>query len=125
MLLIGDRLEQFGHSKWLKVGIGFGQNRAIRANGHGCSQCLLTLCNTTGNSDHLGCLTGFLQTHRFFDGDLIKGIHGHFDIGDIDARAIGFHAHFDVVVDHALDWNQYLHGNPWEQIDVNVKRDYK
>jgi len=125
LFLVRDCLEQFGHGKWLQVGIGFSQNRTIRTNRHGRAQSLLTLCDTTGHRDHFGRLPGFLETHRFFDSNLVKGIHGHFDIGDIDARAIGFHAYLDVVIDHALDWNQYLHGSPWELIDVNVNCDYR
>src|SRR5690606_751309 len=39
-----------------------------------------------------------------------KGVHAHLDVGNINARAIRLHTNFDVVVHHALDWDQYLHG---------------
>src|SRR4029079_1500410 len=42
--------------------------------------------------------------------DLIKRVHGHFDIGQVHAALVRFHANLDVVVDHPLDGYQDLHG---------------
>ena len=34
--------------------------------------------------------------------DLVEGIHGHLDVGGLDAGAVGLDPHLDVVVDHAV-----------------------
>jgi len=67
--------------------------------------------NATGNGDHFGDFAGLFQTHGFFDGDFIEGVHRHLDVGDIDAGTIGFHADLDVEVHHAFDWDQYFHNS--------------
>ena len=66
-----------------------------------------------------------LQAHRLFDGDFVKGVHAHLDVGDIDARVVRLHPDLDVVVDHAFDGDQDFHGIPLqivmqEMIDVYV-----
>jgi hypothetical protein len=48
--------------------------------------------------------------HRFLDCDFVEGVHGHFDIAEIDAGLIRFDADLDVVVDHPLHGHEHLHG---------------
>src|SRR5262249_10185551 len=39
-----------------------------------------------------------------------EGIHRHFNVGKLDARAVGLHSDFDVLIDCPLDGHEYLHG---------------
>ena len=110
LLFVHQGLEQLGHGQGLQLFIGFHQDGTVGTNGHGRAQGLLALGHAAGDSDHLGDHTLFLQAHGFFDGNLVKGVHAHLDVGDVHACAVGLHADFDVVVHHALDWDQYLHG---------------
>src|ERR1700737_1171144 len=44
-----------------------------------------------------------LQAKRLFDGDLIEGIHRHFDIGELDAGTVALDANFHIIVDDPFD----------------------
>jgi hypothetical protein len=68
------------------------------------------LLRADGYGNHFRGFALFLQAHRFFHGDFVKRVHGHFDIGQVHAALVRFHADFDVVVDHPLDGYQDLHG---------------
>ena len=121
MLPVHQGLEQLGHGQGLQLFIGFHQDGTVGTNGHGRAQGLLALGHAAGDSDHLGDHTLFLQAHGFFDGNLVKGVHAHLDVGDVHACAVGLHADFDVVVHHALDWDQYLHAAaPWESVRLQM-----
>ncbi|MNN25171.1 hypothetical protein D3C81_1386290 [compost metagenome] len=52
----------------------------------------------------------FLETHRFFHGDLAERVHRHLDVGQLDAGVVRLDANLDVVVDHSFDSYQNLHG---------------
>ena len=54
-------------------------------------------------------LAGFLETQRFFDGDLVERIRRHFDIGEVDAGTVGLHSDLDVVIDHPFDGHEDFH----------------
>ncbi len=112
LLFIGQRLEQLGHCQRLQFGIGLDQNAAVGADRHRGAQGFLALRDAAGDRDHFGDLAGLFQAHRFFHRDFIERIHRHFDVGNIDPRAVGFDAHLDVEVHHAFDWNQNFHSLP-------------
>jgi hypothetical protein len=59
--------------------------------------------------DDLGRLAGFLEADRLFDGDLVKRIHRHLDVGELDAGAVRLDADLDVVIDHPLHGHQNFH----------------
>ena len=63
--------------------------------------------------DDLGRLAGFLQPDRLFDGDLVEGIHRHFDVGEFDAGAVGLDADLDVVVDNPFHGHENFHIPPF------------
>ena len=65
---------------------------------------------TDRDRDNLGRCAFFLQADRFFDRDFVKRVHAHFDVGQIDARAIGLYAGFHVIVDHPLYGDEDFHG---------------
>ena len=50
----------------------------------------------------------FLETQRLFQCDLVERIHRHFDVGEINAAAVGPHSDFHVVVDDTLASDQDL-----------------
>ncbi len=69
----------------------------------------LACCGPDGHGDHFGRLAFFLEPNRFLDADFVEGVHGHFHVGEIDPGLVRFDANLDVVVDHPLDGDQYLH----------------
>ena len=44
----------------------------------------LGLGDADGDGDDLGRSAHFLEAHRFLDGDLVKGVHAHLDVGEVD-----------------------------------------
>jgi len=62
-----------------------------------------------GNHHHFGGNALFLKTYRFFNSDFTEGVDGHFDIGQVNGAAIGFGAHFDVVINDTFYGDEYLH----------------
>jgi hypothetical protein len=65
---------------------GFHQDGAVGADGHGGAQGFLALGHAAGDGDHFGDHALFFQAHGLFDGDLVKGVHAHLDVGDVHAR---------------------------------------
>jgi hypothetical protein len=51
----------------------------------------------------------FFQARGLFNRDLVEGVHAHFDVSDVYARAVCLDANLHVVVHHAFDWNQNFH----------------
>jgi hypothetical protein len=58
-----------------------------------------------------GVMLLVLQTDRLFDGDLVEGIHAHLDVGKIHARLVRLDAGLHVIVEHAFDGDENLHGS--------------
>ena len=106
---VGHRLQQLGHRQRLQFGVAFDQDAAVGADRQRGAQGFLALRHAARDRHHFARLAGFLQPHRLFHRDFVERIHRHLDVGDIDAGTVRFHPDLDVVVDHALDWNQYLH----------------
>ena len=111
LFFVNQRLEQFGNSQWLQFQIGrcFDQDTAIGANGHGRAQCFLALCHAARHCDDFCGNALLFQAHSFFHCDLVKGVHAHFDVGDVYAGTVRFDAHFDVVVDNPFNGNKNFH----------------
>jgi hypothetical protein len=55
------------------------------------------------DGDHFGGHAFFFQAHGFFDGDLVKRVHAHFDVGNIYTGVVRLDADLDVVVDYAFN----------------------
>ena len=110
LLFVCQRFEQFGHSQGLQFFGGFHQNATVSAYGHGSAQSFLALGDAAGDNDDFCQYAFFFQPHRFFHSDFIERVHAHFDVGDIDAGLVRFDPDFDVVIHHALDGDQCLHG---------------
>ena len=109
ILLLRDRAQELRDRERLQLGVGLDQNRAVGAERERGPQRLLAGLHAAGRRDDLRRGARFLQPHRLFDRDLVEGIHGHLDVGGLDARAVRLHAHLDVEIDHALDRHQDFH----------------
>ncbi len=55
-------------------------------------------------------MPGFLQAERFFHGDFIERVHGHFDIGGVHAASVRLNPDLHVVIDDPFDGYEYFHG---------------
>jgi hypothetical protein len=109
LLLVDQGLQQLGHGQRLQFIGALDQDAAVGADGHGRAQRFLALGDTAGHGDDFRHHALLLQAHGLLDGDLVKGVHAHLHVGDVDPRAVGLHAHLDVVVDNTLHGHQYLH----------------
>ena len=110
LLLVAHRLEQLGHRQRLQLDVGLDQDAAVGTDRHRRAQRLLARTHAAGHRHHLGGHARFLQAHRLLDGDLVEGVHGHLDVGELHAGAIRLDADLDVVIHNPLDWDEYLHG---------------
>jgi hypothetical protein len=106
--LVRQGMEQLGHRQGLQFHVGFHQDGPIRPEGQRVTQRFLTVCRAATHHHDLRGNTGFLEPYRFFHGDFIEGIHGHFDVGQIHRTAIGLGPWPDVVVNHPFDGNENL-----------------
>ena len=111
MLLVDQGLEQLGHGQGLQVQVsgGFNQDAAVSTDGHGGAQGFLALGHAARDGDDFGGLARFFQAHGFFNGNFVKGVHAHLDVGNVHTRAIGLDANLDVVVHHAFDGDENFH----------------
>ncbi|MCY1211259.1 hypothetical protein D9M72_229690 [compost metagenome] len=85
LFLVDQCLEQLGHGQRLQLFGGLDQDAAIGADGHRGAQGFLALGITARDSDDFGHEALFLQANRFFDSDLVEGVHAHLDVGQVDA----------------------------------------
>ena len=108
LLFVHQGLDDFGNRQGLQFIIALHQDGAVRANRHGGAQGFAAGRRAAGDGDHFAGHAFFLEAHRLFDGDFVKRVHAHLDVGDIDAAAVTLDADFDVVVHHALDNFQLL-----------------
>jgi hypothetical protein len=105
-LLFGhERAQELGDRERLQVGVGFHENRAIGAERERGAQRFLTRGDAARDRDDLGDDALFLQPNGFLDRDLVERVHRHLDVGSVDARPVGLHAHLNVVIDDTLDWD--------------------
>ena len=109
LFLFNQCLEQFGNRQRLQFFSCFDQNRTVCTNGHGSAQGFLALQHAATYSNDFCYLAFFAHPRGLFDGDFVKRVHAHFDVGDINTGAIGFDADFNVVVDYTFDRDQDLH----------------
>ena len=89
--------------------VGLDQDAAVGAHGERGADGLLRLLRADGDGDDLGRLALFLQADGLLDGDLVEGVHGHLDVGQLDARAVRLDPDLHVVVDHPLHGHQDFH----------------
>jgi hypothetical protein len=101
--------QQLGDGERLKLVVGLHQDAAIGTHGERGADGFLRRGHPQGCYDDLAGLAGFLQANRFFDRDFVERVHGEFDIGRLDPGPIGLDPDLDVVIDDALDGDQYLH----------------
>src|SRR3712207_7840390 len=59
------------------------------AHGEGGADGLGRLLRADRHGDDLARLARLLEPDRLLDGDLVEGVHGHLDVGELDARAVG------------------------------------
>ena len=104
-----DRLQDFRDRERFQHAIMLHQDAAISAHGQRRANLFLRHGGACGYRDDFGGHALFLEPHGFFHRDFVKGVHGHFDIGSFNARAIRLHADLDVVIHHPLDGDQKLH----------------
>ena len=109
LLGIDDGFENFGDRERLDRAVDLHQDAAVGAHGERGADRLAGLLRPDRHRDDLGRLARFLQPDRFFDRDLIEGIHRHLHVGKLDARAVGLDANLDVLVHHPLHGHHDLH----------------
>ncbi|KAF1854083.1 hypothetical protein Lal_00005300 [Lupinus albus] len=109
-LLLHQRLQHLGDGQRLGGDVGLHQDGAVCPHGESGAERLLGLGRADGNHHDLGRRTGFLETNRFLDGDLVEGVHREFHVGRLDPGLVGLHPDLDVVIDDALDGAEDLHG---------------
>ena len=83
---------------------------AVCAHGQCGTQGVFTFFLAQRHRHDFADFTGFFQAYGFFNRDFIKRVHRHFNIADINIRAIGFYTDFNVIVHHALYRDQRFHG---------------
>jgi hypothetical protein len=88
LLLVHQGLEQLGHGQGLQFFSRFDQDGAVGADGHGGAQGFLALRDAAGHGDDFGGDALFLQAHGLFDGDFVKRVHAHLDVGDVHPAAV-------------------------------------
>ena len=113
-LLFFDNLgKDLGNGQRLDICVhvigGHNQDGAVGAHRQRGAQGFLALLDADRNSDDFVGLTGFFQADGLFDGNLVKGVHRHFDVGKIDTASVRFDANLHVIVDHAFDRYEHLH----------------
>ncbi|MCY1531941.1 hypothetical protein D9M68_671810 [compost metagenome] len=101
-LFLDYALENFGNGQRLKLNVGLGQYRSISAQCKRGAEHILAFSGAASDSDHLRGQAFLLEAYCLFDANLIEGIQAHLHAGQVDTRAITFHANFDVVVNHSL-----------------------
>ena len=101
--------ERLGDAEGLGLAVVHDEDGAVGAHGQRLAQRVLGLGRADRDDDDLGGDAGFLEPHGFLDGDLVEGVHRHLDVVELDARAVGLHAHAEIGVDDALDRNQNFH----------------
>ena len=117
LLFVDQRFEQLGHSQWLQFFSGVHQNGAVCAYGHGGAQGFLALRHAAADGDDFGGGAFFFEPGGFFNGNFVKRVHAHLDVGDVHTATVSFDAHLDVVVHHAFDGYQNLHLRSPKMID--------
>src|SRR5262249_22025734 len=111
LLLLDDGLEDFGDGERLEHLVRLHQDAAIGSHREPRADRFSGLRRANRHADDFGCLTLLLEPERFLDGNLVEGIHGHFDVRQLDAAAVGLDTNFDVEVDDPFYGHQDLHGN--------------
>ena len=110
LLLVDHGLEQLGHGQGVQLVVALHQDRTVSAQRQRGAQLLLGGGRADGDSDDLGSHALLFQAHGFFHGDFAEGVHGHLDVGEVDAGVVRLDADLDVVVDHSFDCYKNLHG---------------
>ena len=82
---------------------------AVGPHGKCGANCFLALLHAHGHGDHFGRGPGFEQANRFFDGNFIERVHGHFNVGGLNAGLVRFDTNLDVVIDHPFDGDEEFH----------------
>src|SRR5262249_59752133 len=110
LLLLDDGLEDFGDSERLEHLVRLHQDAAIGSHREPRADRFGGLRRAYRHADDFGCLTLLLEPECFLDGNLVEGIHGHFDVRQLDAAALGLDPNFDVEVDDPVYGPQERHG---------------
>ena len=122
-LVLRDGGKGLGDAKRFGAAVVDDEDGAIGAHGERLAQRVLGLGGADRDDDDLGRGAGFLEADGFFDGDLVKRVHRHLDVVELDAGAVGFDADAEIGVDDALDGNQNLHAFTLEPVRVVERRE--
>ncbi|RMT33899.1 hypothetical protein ALP49_05314 [Pseudomonas syringae pv. solidagae] len=110
LLLVDHGLEQLSHGQRSQLLGGLDQHGTVGTQCQGGTQLFLSGGRADGDDDDFGGYTLLFKTNRLFNGDFAERVHGHFDVGKIDAGVVRLDANLDVVVDHSFDSYKNLHG---------------
>ena len=94
----------------LQLDVSLDMDAAVGTHGKGGADRLLHLGQAQRDGDDFGCLAGFLEAYGLLDADFVERVHGHLDVGRLDAGSVSLDPNLDVEVDDALDRDQDLHG---------------
>ncbi len=89
-LLLDDLLEDLGDREGLDRLVGLDEDAAVGAHGKRGAERLLGLLRADRDGHDLGRLALLLQADRLFNSDLVEGVHGHLDVGELDSDPSGF-----------------------------------
>src|SRR5690606_28697785 len=106
LLLVDNRLEQLGHGQGVQFVSGLDQDGTVGAQGQCGTQLFLGSGRPYGNGNNFANDAFFLQAYGLFHGNFAEGVHGHLDVGEIDAGVVRLDANLDVVVDHSFDGDE-------------------
>jgi hypothetical protein len=109
LFFVDQGFEQLGHGQGLQLFGGFDQDGTVGADGHGGAQGFLALGDAARHRDDFGDHALFFQAHGFFDGDFVKRVHAHLDVGNVHTGVVRLDSDLHVVVHHAFDWDEDLH----------------
>ena len=88
-LLFHEFSQNFGDTERLQVHVGaqvgLDVDTTVASHGEGCADGLLALLRADGSNNDFVSNLGLLQADRLLYGDFAEGIHGHFDIGELDS----------------------------------------
>ena len=109
LFLVAEGFQELGDGQRLEVDVGFDEDAAVGTDGHGGAQGFLAGSDAAGDGDDFSRDAGFLETDGFFDGDFVKGVHAHLDVGEVDSATVRLHAYLDVVVHYPFHGDENFH----------------
>ena len=110
LLGFGDTFEDFRNRERFNHAVDLHEDAAVGTHGERGADGLGGLLGPDRGDHDLGRLACFLEPERFFDGDLVERVHGHFDVAEFDAGTVRLDPDFHVLVDCPFHGHEDFHG---------------